>query len=479
LARGEDIEIDLKRSADILNKLCNTIDFECHEKPISLAPADSHIDFEDEIESLSKRLSETEKDYVMYVTCRKYPDNYFYHASNNAMILSFSGWKYYTNLSLENGLFYFIAHALALRIDRPISRHEETGCVFDFLENKTDVDIGMKMGYICDDCLKRIKEKVTKHPDQTRILVDVMGILKVLANASKMGNKVLDLLKETEIKSLDWSTFEDEVSQLYRELGADVKQNLLLSGFQIDIYVEEETPSKQRIRSAIECKFYKEKVGNRIVNDFSRIVKTLKDSGLVDKGILVSYSGFTKEAHMVAESTSIELLDFKDLETRSRVRTKAPTQESSKTLKDIIDAKVHEEAKKKERAPNVFVLMPFSEDLDDVYYLGIAETVKELGCSCERVDQIEFVGNVVEKIHDLISNSRIIIAELSLPNPNVYYELGYAHALKKPTILISKDLSSAPFDVKGFNLLAYKKIIDLRKKLKKNLEAIMQSERMT
>lgn len=474
------MEIDTKQSVEILNRLCNAIEFECHDKPIDLGPASSSIDFTDEIGLLNKHFSKTERGYLIYVTCRKYPDNYFYHASNNAMILSFSGWKYYTNLSLENGLFYFIAHALALRIDRPISRHKgTTGCIFDLLENKTDVDIGMKMGYVCDDCLRRIKEKVGKHSDLTGILVDLLEILKVLANASKLGDKVLGLHKKTEIKSLDWSTYEDEVSQLYRELGADVKQNLELSGFQIDIYIEEETPSKQKIRSAIECKFYKEKIGNRIVNDFSRIVKTLKDSGLVDKGILVSYSGFTKEAHLVARSTGIELLNFRDLEMRSRAKIKAPAQESSKTLENIIDTKVHEEAKKKERAPNIFVLMPFSEDLDDVYYLGIADTAKKLGCSCERVDQIEFVGNVVEKIHDLISNSRIIIAELSLPNPNVYYELGYAHALKKPTILISKDLSSAPFDVKGFNLLAYKKIIDLRKKLKKNLEAIMQSECMT
>jgi hypothetical protein len=473
LARGRDIDIDLKRSADILNRVCSEIEIETCEGPIDFGTVSSYIVFEEEIGSLDKSLSRISRDYVIYVTSRKYPDNYFYYAAEDMMILSFSGWKYYTNLPLENGLFYFIAHALALRIDRSFRHEGTTGCVYDFLENKTDVDIGMKMGYICEDCLERLRKKTANSPDRAKILVDLIKVLTVLSNASKLGRGILGLHEEIDIGSLDWSTYEDEVSQLYRDLGADVKQNLDLSGFQIDLYVEEETPSKQKIRSAIECKFYKEKVGNRVVNDFSRIIKTLKDSKLVDKGIIVSYSGFTKDAHAVAASTGIELLHFKDLKTRAGAGRKVSAQEPTQTLEKVIEEKEHEENKRKERAPGVFVLMPFSTDLDDVYYLGIAETAKKLACSCERVDEMEFVGSIVEKIRDSIVNSRIIIAELSLPNLNVYYELGYAHALKKPTILISKDISKAPFDVKGYNHIVYKNIIDLRRKLERRLRVII------
>lgn len=469
------MDIDLGKCVDILNRLCSTIAFENYEKPINLGPASSYIHFEEEMNLLNKSLSGVVKDYTIYITLRKYPDSYFYHSAKNMMMLSFSDWKYYTNLPLENGLFYFVAHAIALRIDRSFRHEGTTGCVYDFLENKTDVDIGMKMGYICDNCLQRIWKEVHYEPDGAGILVDLIEILRVLSNTSKLGKKILSLHEETEIESLDWSTFEDEVGQLYRGLGADVKQNLDLSGFQIDLYVEEVTPSKQKIRSAIECKFYKERIGNKLVNDFSRIVKTLKDSGLVDKGIIVSYSGFTKDAYSVASATGIELLHFNDLKARAGTGKKVTRQEPAQTLKEIIEEKELEETKRKERAPNVFVLMPFSTDLDDVYYLGIAETAKKLGCSCERVDKLEFVGDIVEKIRDSIVNSGIIIAELSLPNPNVYYELGYAHALNQPTILISKDVSSAPFDVRGYNHVIYKNIMDLRKKLEKRLKAVMQT----
>ncbi len=103
--------------------------------------------------------------------------------------------------------------------------------------------------------------------------------------------------------------------------------------------------------------------------------------------------------------------------------------------------------------------------MDDVYHLGIAETTRKIGCTCDRVDQINFVGNIVEKIYDSIVNSRIIIAELTQQNTNVYYQLGYAHAKNKPTILITKDVSTASFDVKGYNCIIYENIVGLRKKL--------------
>ena len=127
----------------------------------------------------------------------------------------------------------------------------------------------------------------------------------------------------------------------------------------------------------------------------------------------------------------------------------------------------------KEKSPHIFVLMPFSPDLDDVYHLGIHEIAKTLNHSCERVDEIEFVGSVLAKVYNSITNSKIIICEVTSPNPNVYYELGYAHALNKPVILITKDISLTPFDLKGYNHIVYKNIVDLREKIKKRLVVLL------
>jgi len=248
-----------------------------------------------------------------------------------------------------------------------------------------------------------------------------------------------------------------------------------MSGFQIDIYLEEETPSKQKLRTVVECKFHKKKVGNRLVNDFFRIVKTLKDSGLVDKGIIISSSGFSKDAFLVSEKTDIELLHFKDIHQRVQIQTPRKKEQVIKSTKTRIEEKEIQIKQREDKSPEIFVIMPFSPDLDDVYYLGIHEIARILNHTCERVDEIEFVGSILDEIYNSIKHSKIIVAEVSNQNTNVYYELGYAHALNKPVILITKDVSSTPFDLHGYNHIVYRNIVDLRKKLKNRLEAILVS----
>ena len=198
-------------------------------------------------------------------------------------------------------------------------------------------------------------------------------------------------------------------------------------------------------------------------------MKTLKDAGLVDKGIIVSYSGFSDDAHLASKTTGIELLLFKDLQQR----VKFPKKKVAKSAESIIQEKRAQIKERKAKSPDIFVIMPFSPDFDDVYYLGIREIAEKLNLSCKRVDEMEFVGDILDEIYNSITNARIIIAEATSPNPNVYYELGYAHALGKPVILLTKDVSSTPFDLKMYNHIVYKNIRELRQKLEKRLGVII------
>jgi len=438
----------------------------------------AYIDLNAERTELANLIVPDEVDHVFYCTSRRYENNYFFYSNYAATILSFHGWKHCTNLPLENGLFYFIAVIQASIIGDSFRHDDTTGCIYDFLWDKTAVDIGMKTGQFCKDCLTRVEKIVKESPKLSSILDDVMSILKILSTSSQWGNSVFEYEKQP-ARSSDWASFEDDVAQIYRELGARVQQNVNLAGFQIDILLEESTPSKQNLRSAVECKFTKSKVGNRIANDFARVVNTLKEAHLVDKGIIVSQSGFTPDAYLVSKETHVDLLNFKDLK---QAITKATSDFVSEEKAHVIGPKAtgallkNEESTKKmreQKSPNLFAIIPFSSEMDDVYYLGIHETAKALGCSCDRVDQIEFVGPILDKIYDSIKNSRIVLAELSTPNVNVYYELGFAHALGKPTILITKDISASPFDVRGYNHIIYSSIRDLRSKLKARLEAIL------
>lgn len=116
----------------------------------------------------------------------------------------------------------------------------------------------------------------------------------------------------------------------------------------------------------------------------------------------------------------------------------------------------------------VFVLMPFSKQFDDIYELGIKDACLKAGAYCERLDEQIYVENSLERIYNQISKADIIIAEMTGRNPNVFYEVGYAHALNKRVILLTQNAEDIPFDLKHYPHIVYEGKI---KELQTQLEA--------
>jgi len=124
------------------------------------------------------------------------------------------------------------------------------------------------------------------------------------------------------------------------------------------------------------------------------------------------------------------------------------------------------------------VLMPFNKSYDDIYLIGIKEVLEKYGIRCSRIDEELFVGQILEELQKSISESDIIIAETTDKNPNVYYEIGYAHALEKIVILITKDANTLPFDLKGYKHIDYNgEIRILREELEKYIIWIKDTTR--
>ena len=99
----------------------------------------------------------------------------------------------------------------------------------------------------------------------------------------------------------------------------------------------------------------------------------------------------------------------------------------------------------------VFTVMPFSDRSKNVWESGICAACKALGWRCLRADMINAPGFVVPQVYDSINSADLVIGEMSDRNPNVFYEIGFAHALGKPTVLLaasSDDLKA--FDTQGF-----------------------------
>lgn len=111
--------------------------------------------------------------------------------------------------------------------------------------------------------------------------------------------------------------------------------------------------------------------------------------------------------------------------------------------------------------PFVFVLMPFSSEFDDIYRYGIKKACEDQGAYCERVDEQMFEGTILDRIYNQIARADVIVSDMSGRNPNVFYETGYAHALKKKVILLTQSADDIPFDLKHYSHIVYEGKISL------------------
>jgi hypothetical protein len=99
--------------------------------------------------------------------------------------------------------------------------------------------------------------------------------------------------------------------------------------------------------------------------------------------------------------------------------------------------------------------MPFDSEFDDVYKGFLHPVLKESGFDVKRADDIENQQNILRDIVEQIDRSDLIVADLTGLNPNVFYELGLAHALRKSVLLITQSIEEVPFDLKSYRLLEY------------------------
>jgi hypothetical protein len=105
--------------------------------------------------------------------------------------------------------------------------------------------------------------------------------------------------------------------------------------------------------------------------------------------------------------------------------------------------------------PDVFVLMPFSEALKPVYEDHIKTVLTELGLKVMRADDMFASDPIIDDIWSLIYNSKLIIADCTGRNPNVFYEIGIAHTIGSKVILISQNIEDIPFDLRHIRCIVY------------------------
>lgn len=123
---------------------------------------------------------------------------------------------------------------------------------------------------------------------------------------------------------------------------------------------------------------------------------------------------------------------------------------------------------------DVFMIMPFADAFKGIYTDVVRPLVQELHLSISRGDEFTSVNGVImEEVWSALNNCQFVIAEITGGNDNVFYELGIAHTLNKPAILITQATKpeQVPFDIRHLRYIQYENTVGGGAKLREDLKA--------
>lgn len=124
-------------------------------------------------------------------------------------------------------------------------------------------------------------------------------------------------------------------------------------------------------------------------------------------------------------------------------------------LDKVASPAVIKETRGREFLETCFVMMPFGEWFDRYYQEIYVPAIRDAGFEPVRADELFTTGSVVEQIWEEIVKAKLLLADLSGKNPNVFYELGLAHAGVKPVIFTASRVEDVPFDLRHLRVIIY------------------------
>lgn len=111
---------------------------------------------------------------------------------------------------------------------------------------------------------------------------------------------------------------------------------------------------------------------------------------------------------------------------------------------------------KTDKVENIcFVIMPYGAYYDNYYINVYKPAIEAAGLISRRADDLYRPSTIIKEIWRCTREAKIILADLTGLNANVFYELGLAHALAKPTILVTNSISDIPFDLRSQRIIEY------------------------
>lgn len=245
--------------------------------------------------------------------------------------------------------------------------------------------------------------------------------------------------------------FEREVADLLVAVGYRVYGERLLSYKQVDIYAEYDILGRTQ-RVAVECKLSPKPLSQQQLATIVADYQPLYESNLIDQLLIITLEGATPSARAFLQAQRVaHHLTIRDLHRSAEAA-------GSRVQGSLPSAPLWGRAITETQRDYCFVLMPFGDtaDLQAVYRDHVKPTLEgRCNLRCERADDIYDVAGVMQSVWESINRASVIVAELTGKNANVFYELGIAHTLGKPVIMISQNIDDVPLDLRHLRCILY------------------------
>jgi hypothetical protein len=100
-----------------------------------------------------------------------------------------------------------------------------------------------------------------------------------------------------------------------------------------------------------------------------------------------------------------------------------------------------------DRRLRCFVVMPFRQEWSNELHAIITDACRSQGVASIRGDDLFSPTDIVEDIWQALHSADFVIADITGRNPNVLYELGIAHTIAKPVLILSQTADDIPIDL--------------------------------
>lgn len=107
------------------------------------------------------------------------------------------------------------------------------------------------------------------------------------------------------------------------------------------------------------------------------------------------------------------------------------------------------------KANHCFYLGPFSDPFNEIYRDHVVPALDREGVTVDRADEIFSTDSLIEDIWASIVSASFVVADLTTKNANVLYEVGMAHTVGRPVVIITQDIDDVPFDLRHRRCIIY------------------------